>query len=146
VNPLPEERELARLEKSQDDAQERVATLELELETLKSETSKFQHHYNRTIGKLYVEIDEWRARIARARAGQSSGDSAAEQEAAEAEARAQDSAREAGLIEDDPEPSLQITPELRHAYRQAAKLVHPDRATTESERIRRTASQRIKVT
>ena len=31
-----------------------------------------------------------------------------------------------------------ITPELKQVYRQAAKLMHPDRATTEPERERRT--------
>ena len=43
------------------------------------------------------------------------------------------------MIEAQPTPPPVITPELKHAYRQAAKLMHPDRATTDAERHRRTA-------
>ncbi|OGC77252.1 MAG: hypothetical protein A2Z27_01255 [candidate division Zixibacteria bacterium RBG_16_50_21] len=43
------------------------------------------------------------------------------------------------LIEAQPLPPPVITPELKRAFRQAAKLMHPDRATTEPERLRRTA-------
>ena len=42
------------------------------------------------------------------------------------------------MAEKQPKPPVEITPEIKQAYRQAAKLMHPDRAYTESERERRT--------
>ena len=47
------------------------------------------------------------------------------------------------LIEAQPVPPPVITPELKLAFRQAAKLMHPDRATNESERLRRTELMRV---
>lgn len=55
-----------------------------------------------------------------------------------AEQQAKASTEEAGMIEAQPVPPPVITPELKLAFRQAAKLMHPDRATNEPERLRRT--------
>ena len=41
------------------------------------------------------------------------------------------------MAEKQPPPPPEITPELKQAFRQAAKLMHPDRATTDAERDRR---------
>jgi len=54
-----------------------------------------------------------------------------------AEQQAKASAEEVGLIEAQSAPPPVITPELKLAYRHAAKLMHPDRATTDAERERR---------
>lgn len=136
---LPEEQELIRLEAEQAALEEQVTTAELTLETSKTETTQFQHRYHQSVGRLYAQLDELDAHIARVQAGLAPNDAAAQAHAQAAEQQAKASAEEAGLIEAQPAPPPVITPELKLAYRQAAKLMHPDRATTEPERLRRTA-------
>lgn len=135
---LPEEQELIRLEAEQAALEEQVTTAELTLETGKTEIAQFQHRYHQTVGRLYAQLDELDALIARVRAGLSPDDAAAQAHAQAAEQQAKASAEEAGLIEAQPAPPPVITPELKLAFRQAAKLMHPDRATNEPERLRRT--------
>lgn len=134
---LPEEQELNRLESEQAILEDQVANAELTLETLKVETALFEHNYYQTVGRFYVELDQLVAQIARAEAGLDFDNVEAQAEAEAAERQAQQSAGEAGLTEKQPVPPREITPELKQAFRQAAKLMHPDRATTDAERIRR---------
>lgn len=136
---LPEEQELTRLESEQAELEEQVTTAELALETSKTETAQFQQRYHQTVGRLYAQLDELDALLARVQAGLSPDDAAAQAHAQAAEQQAKASAEEAGLIEAQPAPPPVITPELKLAFRQAAKLMHPDRATSEPERLRRTA-------
>lgn len=134
---LPEVQELARLEAEQAELEDQVATAELELETLKVELTQFQYRYYQGPGSLYAELDDWDARIAMVEAGMHPDDVEAQSLAKKAEEQARRAAEEAGLIEKTPPPPPEITPETKHAFRKAAKLMHPDRATTEEERLRR---------
>lgn len=134
---LPEEQELSRLETDQATLEERVTTAELELETLKIELSQFQYRYYQGPGRLYAELDDWEARIAMVEAGMHPDDVDAQFRAQAAEEQARRSAEEAGTIEKSPPPPPEITPETKQAFRKAAKLMHPDRATTDTERERR---------
>lgn len=136
---LPEEQELIRLEAEQAELEEQVTSAELTLETSKTETAQFQHRYHQTVGRLYAQLDELDALIAKVQAGLSPDDAAVQAHAQAAAEQAKASAEEAGLIEAQPTPPPVITPEIKLAFRQAAKLMHPDRATTEPERLRRTA-------
>ncbi len=135
---LPEEQELARLEAEQAALEEQVTSAELTLETGKTETAQFQHRYHQTVGRLFAQLDELDALIARVQAGLSPDDAAAQAHAQAAEQQAKVSAEEAGLIEAQPTPTPVITPELKLAFKKAAMLMHPDRATSEPERLRRT--------
>lgn len=136
---LPEEQELIRLEGEQAGLEEQVTSAELARETSKTETAQFQHRYHQTVGRLYAQLDELDALIAKVQAGLSPDDAAAQAHALAAEQQAKASAEEAGLIEAQPVPPPELTPEIKLAFRQAAKLMHPDRATNEPERLRRTA-------
>lgn len=136
---LPEEQELTRLEAEQAVLEEQVTSAELTLETIKTEIAQFQRRYYQTVGRLYAQLDELDAQIADSQAKTSPADEAAQARAETAQEQAKRSAEEAGLIEAQPAPAPVITPELKVAYRRAAKLVHPDRATTDSERLRRNA-------
>lgn len=136
---LPEEQELIRLEGEQAELEDQVTSAELALETTKTETAQFQHRYHQTVGRLYAQLDELDALIAKVQAGLSPDDAAAQAHAFAAEQQAKASAEEAGLIEAQPPPPPVITAELKLAFRQAAKLMHPDRATNEPERLRRNA-------
>ena len=135
---LPEEQELTRLEAEQAALEEQVTTAELMLETGKTEIEQFQYRYHQTVGRLYAQLDELDALIAKVAAGLSPDDAVAQAHAQAAEQQAKASAEEAGLIEAQPVPPV-ITPELKHAFKKAAMLMHPDRATNEPERLRRTA-------
>ena len=136
---LPEEQELLRLDGEQSDLETQVATAELALETAKTETIKFQRRYYQTVGRLYAQLDELEAQIANVESEKAPDDGEALGYAQAAREQAKHSAEEAGLIESLPNPPQEISPELKSAYRQAAKLMHPDRATTEPERLRRNA-------
>ena len=133
---LPEEQELNRLETEQAELEEQVISAELTLETLKTELVQFNYRYNQTVGWLYVELDVLDAKIALVESGQHPDDVEAQFRAQAAQAQAQQSAEEAGLVESKPPPP-EITPEIKQAFRQAAKLMHPDRATSDDERNRR---------
>jgi hypothetical protein len=135
---FPEEKELARLEAEQAELKERVTSIELELETIKTETARFQHRYYQAVGRLYAQLDELDAQIAHARMEQAPNDATLKSYAQAAKQRAKQSAEEAGLIEAKPKPPPVISQSLKDAYRQAVKLMHPDLATTEQERHRRT--------
>ena len=129
--------ELIRLVSDQARLAEQVISAELELETAKTETAQFQRRYYEMVGRFYAQLDELDAQIANAQAGLSPDDAAAQDHAQAAQEQARKSAEEAGLIEAQPLPPLVITPQLKQAFRRAAMMMHPDRATTEPERLRR---------
>jgi hypothetical protein len=134
---LPEEKELARLEAEQAELKEQVTAAELELETIKTETARFQHRYYQAVGRLYAQLDEIDAEIAILRSQQAPDDAPLRTRARAARQQAKESAEEAGLAAAQSKPPV-ITPDLKQAYRQAVKLIHPDLATAERERQRRT--------
>lgn len=133
-----QELELARLEAEQAQLEEQVALFELERETTRTDVARFQKRYYDTVGRLLVELDNLLAGLSRQTAEANPDDLEAQNEARAAQERARQSAEEAGLIEAQPQPPAEITPECKKAYRKAAMLMHPDRATSDAERARRT--------
>lgn len=131
------EQELPRLVQEQRDLGEQVISAELELETVKVETAQFQRRYYDTVGRLYAQLDDLEAQIASFQAGLAPDDTFAQAHAENTRQQARKSAEEAGLIEAQPPPPLVITPELKQAFRRAAMMMHPDRASTEPDRQRR---------
>src|SRR5208283_4691471 len=136
---LPEEEELLRLEAQQAGLKECLAAAELELTSMQAETTKFQRRYYEVVGRLYARLDEFDAKIAKTRVDRTPNDPAAMAHARAAEQRAKSSAEEAGLAKAQFEPFPSVSPELKQAYRQAVKLMHPDLALSDHERNRRTA-------
>lgn len=135
---LPEEQELERLESEESELEEQVTSAELTLETLKTEMAHFHFRYNREVGYLYAELDQLEAQIAFEEADRHPDDFNAQARARAADQQAQKSAEEAGLNETQV-PPVEITAEIKQAYRKATRLMHPDRATNDAERERRTA-------
>ncbi len=136
---LPEQQALEKLEVEQLQLEEQVALFELERETTKTDVARFQKRYYDIVGRLYVELDKLLAGLAQQMAAAMPDDVQAQLQAQAAQDKARKSAEEAGLIEAQPEPPAEITPACKKAYRKAAMLLHPDRATTEVERARRTS-------
>lgn len=135
---FPEEQELQRLEDEQSRLEDQVAQAELTLETDKTEAEQFRHRYYQAVGRLFAEVDELDAQLAYEEMLRHPGNPEAQMRAQTTQTRAEKSAEEAGLVNARPEPLADISAELKQAYRKATKLIHPDRATSETERLRRT--------
>jgi hypothetical protein len=120
-----EDKELARLEGEQTELKEQVTLAELELETVKAETTRFQHRYYQAIGRLYARLDNLDAQIAHLRMEQAPDNGTLRAKANAAKQRAERSAEEAGLAEEQPRVPPVISPALKQAYRRAVKLIHP---------------------
>jgi hypothetical protein len=128
---LPEEKELARLEAEQSELKEHVSAAELELEIIKTEAARFQSRYYDAVGRLYVQLDELDADIARVQSKQAPNDLSLKAQAEAAKQKARQSADEAGLVRAQPKPPPSVSPDLKQVYRQAVKLMHPDLAVTD---------------
>lgn len=119
--------------------QAELAERELQLATLSVELQAFEVVYLRTIGLRYAELDGVEAEIASLLATKSPRDREAQDRAAAAQERAEESERAAewaaGVEEelDGFEPSE----DLKKLYRRAAKRLHPDLADDEEDRERR---------
>lgn len=134
---LPEEQELARLEAEQQGLRDEVAAAELNLETTKDSLRRFRHRYNETVGRIYAELDQLDAQIARIKLGKAPQDPKVQQAVHEAENKARESAEASGVVHPEPAPPPPPTYELKQAFRLAAKVMHPDLATDAQEKLRR---------
>lgn len=122
-----------------------IAELELELATVQAEIADFSLRYHTVVGKLMVELDALQAQIAAAEAAQMPDDVALKQAAEQSQAQAERSQQEQRRFEEAPhkEPAPEARPfapsrDLKKLYRQIAQKIHPDRATSETDRSWRT--------
>ncbi len=136
----PEEAELERKRATLASLEAKLAQRELDLHTLRAELLAFEARYLRAVSAHYAELDELRAQIAEAQAAGKPEDPDAREQAAGARAKAQESAQTAHDASREPErpPKFQPSEELRRLYREVARQVHPDLATDEEDRARRT--------
>jgi hypothetical protein len=131
----PEEEELAKKREELAILQVELADRELFLANLRAELAAFDGRYLREVGVLYAELDEWNARLAELRAEQA-GTPEAKAEADEARTQAEDAYSAAHGEAANVQP-FTPSPDLKKLYREAAKRVHPDTATDETDRARR---------
>lgn len=126
--------EIASLEKQ-------LAEKELELHQLQSDLGLFNIRYKSQIGRLYAELDEVNAEIARLDAIQNPTPEV-KAFADEAIRQAKQSAFEAGISEEEEKRANEIpavqTDELKQLFKKAAMKFHPDRTTDDAEKKRRT--------
>lgn len=135
----PEERELRKKQGELAELQAKLAERELEVATLQGELQAFEKHYVTTVGARFAELDELRGQVAEAYARFNPLDALAREEATRAWTQANASARQTAGFRDSPgETSFRPTENLRRLYREVAKSIHPDLATDEDERLRRT--------
>lgn len=150
LNNTPEEREVLKRSDLVKELSEQLSSRELFLTSLKDGISRFQNTYANKIGRLYAELDRLDYLISKRRF--EIEETEENKEATnEARIRANQSAKEAGISppeeeSQNKEPASEkeeindeASPELKKLFRVAAMRFHPDRATSESERIRRTA-------
>lgn len=135
----PEEQELERKKIELAALENELAQRELELSTLQAELRAFELRYLRTVGVKYAELDKLEAEIAELVAKLNPQDTTAQTRAHQARAQAEETARATGAAQADKTSDTFTPPEdLKKLYRDAAKKVHPDLATDETERARRT--------
>jgi peptidoglycan hydrolase CwlO-like protein len=134
----PEERELEKKKAELAALETELAQRELELATLQGELHAFERRYLRIVGVRYAELDEIEAQIAELLSRQKPQDDKAQRNAAEARAKAEESAQAAGTAKDQKLPAdFKPSEGLKKLYREIAKRVHPDLTTDEKERARR---------
>ena len=141
----PEAEELDRQERLLAELTEQLATRETEFATTGAAFARFRAAYLRRFAPLYAELDRLEAKIA-ARLAEGESTPEADARAADAAARAGDSAEAVEQADRSPDDRVDEVdpirgspaPELRDLYRQAAKMIHPDLVTDETDRARRT--------
>jgi DnaJ-domain-containing protein 1 len=131
----PEEEELARKQAELDQLESELAERELHLATARGELGAFERRYIKTIGVLYVELDQINAQIAE-RLSNNSGTAEAKHLAEQARRRA-DESYSAICFEINEAKDFRPSQELKSLYRQVAKRLHPDLASEPADRIRR---------
>lgn len=133
--PAPEALELETKLAQLEALEERYAEAQTEFVTLQNALAAFKLRYWRRVGGLYARLDSVRAEIALLRARRAPQDALRRAAVQAASSQAQASAEAAREFATDP-GSEEFSPsdELRHYYRLAAKIVHPDRAGDDDDR------------
>lgn len=107
---------------------------QLEYATYASEVTSFRNRYYLRVGNLYARLDALRAEIKELQARLEPKDEAAKQAAEQARRQAEETIDEMKQAEDGEAVSFHPSADLKQSYRQAAKLIHPDRANNEEDR------------
>lgn len=132
--PSPEQLELEAKWEQVGRLREEVVEHERALLTYLSNLQAFEHDHLLRCGRRYFELDSLVAEIAELLAERMPEDEALQAQATAARARARkllDEAREREA--QGPAEQVEITDELKSLYRRAARLFHPDLATSEAE-------------
>jgi hypothetical protein len=134
----PEERELAAKNAELAVLETQLAQRELDFATLQIELHAFEQRYLRIVGVKFSEIDDLEAQIAEVLNRRNPADEAARSRAANARAKATESAAAAGSIEPLTHAvGFKPSDDLKRLYREIAKRIHPDLATDDAERAKR---------
>ncbi len=134
----PEELELERKHNLLARLKDRLVTKEEEMTEIRAELEQFEAQYVMEVGRLYAELDEIEALIAEEEMKLNPEDEEIKRRADEARKRAEESA-EAADEENWQACTQKWNPsaEAKKAYRNLAKMIHPDLAIDKEERERR---------
>lgn len=136
----PEEEELAVKRAELSHLESRLVDREVGLMSLQADLAEFERRYLKSVAPLFAALDALRARAADSTAARQPGDSKARETATRARELAASSSHAAGQISDDTSvglPSKQ-NDEAKRAYRKLARHIHPDLASDDIDRARRT--------
>lgn len=144
----PEEKEVTRRSEALKELVKTLSERELKVVSLKNALNRFRQKYAQKVGRLYAELDRLDALIA-IREAETDPTPDRLKTANEAKTQAQKCALEVGLLPIESfeadlsklEEVVAILPseELKRLYRKAVMRFHPDRSTSEAERMRRTS-------
>lgn len=139
TSKTPQERELDEALARLAACEEELSQRELELATLQAEVTAFNARYLRALGSRFAELDAIEAEIAEILARSKPSDPEVRRQAESARAQADTSAREANASACAPDRGRFVPSEdIKKLYRAIAMKVHPDRATDDESRSRRT--------
>ena len=137
-NLSPEEIELERKERLLLRLEEKLVLSEELMTELHAELEQFEAQYVMEVGRLYAELDEIEAQIAEEEVKLNPEDEEIKAKAEEARKRAEESAE---ATDDENWQACthkwNPSPEAKKAYRNLAKIIHPDLAIDKEERERR---------
>lgn len=135
----PEDIELVKKQEEVRELEAEFAEKELTLATLRADLHCFEIRYIRQIGSLYAVLDDLEAQIAEAVARQHPRNERARNVAEQARSKARKSASEAAPADETHVSGDEFKPSerLKALYRSAAKAIHPDLASDDSDRARR---------
>lgn len=133
----PEERELARKREEAERVEAELGECELRLATFRGELRALERRYLNLVGAPYAELDELKAQLAERLAEENPANERLQRAAREARARAAESRSASGDKKDAATKNFCPSPELKRAYREAAKRIHPDLTADAQDRARR---------
>ena len=135
----PEQEELEKKRSELEALVQEIAQEELNLVTLENNLNLFEGKYLRAVGVLYSQLDEIHAEVAENRAKKNPQNAGFKSQAKKARKKAEQSSNEASETQDQIQSAhFKPTKEIKDLYRKLAKLVHPDLASDEKDRDRRT--------
>lgn len=136
--PAPEALELEQKLRVLEEVEDQYAEVQTEFVTLQNGLAAFKLRYWRRVGPLYARLDELRAEISAELARGAPRNEVRKQAARLASAQAKASAESLHEAETDLNSEVfEASDDLKQLYRQAARLVHPDRADDEDDRALR---------
>lgn len=130
----PEQEELNEKCHLIEELESEYAARQLEYTTLASEIAAFRNRYFLLVGSLYARLDVLRAEIREHIANCKPDDAEARQAAEQTRHLAQETIREVNSAAEDEPVTFQPSADLKQIYREAAKLIHPDRARDDEDR------------
>jgi hypothetical protein len=133
----PEEVELDAKKSELSDLETKLVDRELDLVSETAAVRAFESVYINRVGVIYAELDEVNSEIAAILAERSPKEPQFLRNAQEAADRARASRSEVDQSTHNPIPSVERSDDLVKLYRKAARTLHPDLATDESEKDRR---------
>lgn len=136
-NQTPEDKELSRKLSELGELEAELPQRELDLATLQAELHAFEGIYLRTVGLRLAKLDEIKAQIAEAEAQLKPKDNKIQEQAAKSRAQAQKSAEATGFTKELKVDKFKPSESLKKLYREVAKLIHPDLAVDDEDRILR---------
>lgn len=136
----PEHQEYELKQRQLSELESKLVELELEHLNLTAELRTLEERYLRIVGTRYAELDQIEAQIAALEAAIHPADQEFKKKASQARTRAEESSDAANksLEKADPKERTQPSDDLKKLYREVAKRLHPDFASTDEERARRT--------
>lgn len=130
----PEQEELEAKQKHLDALESDYANSQTGYSTLASEIGAFRNRYYLRVGVMYAQLDTLRAEIKACIFSNAPDDMEAKREAKKAQIKADETIREINCADEEEPVSFQPSADLKQIYRQAAKLIHPDRAKDDQDR------------
>ena len=139
LGTTPEEQELGRKISELSALESKLADRELYLTNLRVDLAAFERRYVSTVGRRYAEMDEIEAKIAEHFARAHPTDQHAHDFAAKARSQAQTSRAnvESSLALKSADSIPPRSQTLKNLYREVAKRIHPDLATSAADRLKR---------